>query len=141
VFKEIGGVIHALKAELQANGLNVNIDVHEYAGGYLLGLCGWWVTISWQPRGPPGESYLSMVTFRGRPNVPGLQHSFDLAEIVDEQQYQYGLARVDSAGWIEPQNPDVALGTREILERPLTKLFENPNDEPAPIWDLSRDSD
>ena len=132
---EISGVITSLVAELQAQGLDVRVDVHPYRGGHLLWTCGWWVTIAWQQRGRLRDSYLSLVKHRGRPNVAGLAYSFDQAEPVSQWKYHYGLARPNEVGWQAPDRLDVALSTRNILERLLIELFRAANKDPAPFWD------
>jgi hypothetical protein len=132
---EIPEVMQSLMAELRERGIDTKIDLYPYTGGSLLCTCGWWVTINWRAVGLMRDSYLSLVKWRGRPNVPGLNYSLDSARRVSEHKYHFGLARVDEFGWIEPGSPDVALGTRDVLERLLTEMFERPNTEPPPFWD------
>jgi hypothetical protein len=133
-FNEIGNEINSVIAELKARDLKVEVYVHRHNNGYLLPICGWFVTISWQPRGLPEDSHISIHKWRGRPNVPGLPHSIDQALAVAEWRYHYGLARINEVGWIAPEQPDVALSTRAVLERLFTELFTNPNKDPAPVY-------
>jgi hypothetical protein len=135
-FDDLGSEMHALIAELRERGLDAKIDLYPYSGGYLVFTAGWWVTIALKGGGLPRDVHLSLIKWRGRPNVPGLlAFSFDHAAPVSEQKYHYRLARIDEAGWIAPGEPDLALSTREVLERLLIDLFDKPNTELAPIWD------
>jgi hypothetical protein len=138
-FKEIGDVLRAIQAD-PANAV-MELFVHQHNSGYLISACRWWVTINWNMRFSLKESYLSIIKWSGRPNVPGnLSYSFDSAETRSETKYRYGLARMGEAGWIKAGQPDIPIGTREIIETTLIDLCQTPNNEPAPVWRLDRNS-
>jgi hypothetical protein len=138
-FDELGDAIKAFIAEIRAQHPKAIIRFHRYQGGYLLWAQGWFVTFTVKGPGLPGDAYLSITKWRGCPSVPGLRSSFITATPAGETRYHYRLAKIGEVGWVEPRKLDLALTSRDVLERLFTELFEKPNDDPAPNWNLPED--
>lgn len=134
---ELGDVIKAFIAELRTQVPGASIRFHRYQGGYLVWAQGWFVTFRLKGVRAPGDAYLSVTKWRGCPPIPGVRAMYDTATPVGESKYHYRLVRIDEAGWVDDRKADVALTSRDVLERLFTDLFERPNNDPPPQWNLS----
>jgi len=137
-FQELGDAIKAFIAEIRAAEPRAMIRFHRYKGGYLVFAQGWYVTFQLGGIGLPGDAYLSIIKWHGCPTLPGIIGGFT-ATPGGEQCYQYRLVRIDEAGWVDKRKPEVALTSRDVLERLFAELFENPSSDSELEWRLSED--